>query len=77
MVSGRSRTDRGRERDIRRDTIWRGIVIVTHNIAQARRIADDAAFFSEGRLVEYGKAETLFTAPEKEETRSFLTGVCG
>ncbi len=53
------------------------IVIVTHNIAQARRIADDAAFFSEGRLVEYGKAETLFTAPEKEETRSFLTGVCG
>ena len=53
------------------------IVIVTHNISQARRIADDAAFFSEGRLVEYGKAETLFTAPEKEETRSFLTGVCG
>ena len=53
------------------------IVIVTHNISQARRIADDAAFFSEGRLVEYGKAETLFTAPEKEETRSFLTGVFG
>ena len=53
------------------------IVIVTHNISQARRIADDAAIFSEGRLVEYGKAETLFTAPEKEETRSFLTGVCG
>lgn len=53
------------------------IVIVTHNIAQARRIADDAAFFSEGRLVEYGEAEALFTHPEKEETRSFLTGSCG
>ena len=53
------------------------IVIVTHNIAQARRIADDAAFFFEGRLVEYGEAGKLFTCPEKEETRSFLAGVCG
>lgn len=53
------------------------IVIVTHNIGPGQADRRRRGFFSEGRLVEYGKAETLFTAPEKEETRSFLTGVCG
>ncbi len=41
------------------------IVIVTHNIAQAKRIADDAAFVFEGRLVEYGEAGKLFEHPQK------------
>lgn len=53
------------------------IVIVTHNIAQARRIADDAAFIFEGRLVEYGEAGELFENPKEEETRSFLNGIYG
>lgn len=53
------------------------IVIVTHNIAQARRIADDAAFIFEGRLVEYGEARELFENPKEEETRSFLNGIYG
>jgi len=53
------------------------IVIVTHNIAQARRIADDAAFIFEGRLVEYGEAAGLFKEPKEEETRSFLDGIYG
>ncbi len=53
------------------------IVIVTHNIAQAKRIADDAAFVFEGRLVEYGEAGKLFEHPQKEETKSFLEGIYG
>lgn len=53
------------------------IVIVTHNIAQAKRIADDAAFFYEGNLVEQGEAKALFEDPKEEETRSFLSGIYG
>ena len=53
------------------------IVIVTHNIAQATRIADDAAFVFEGRLVEYGEARELFEHPQEEETKSFLEGIYG
>ena len=53
------------------------IVIVTHNLAQARRISDRTAFLYEGRLVEYGDTEKLFSDPEKEETRSFLMGNFG
>ena len=51
------------------------IVIVTHNIAQARRISDTVAFLLEGRLVETGPQ--VFTAPQREETRAFLEGVYG
>lgn len=53
------------------------IVIVTHNIAQAKRIADDAAFVFEGRLVEHGEAKKLFEHPQEEETKSFLAGIYG
>ena len=53
------------------------IVIVTHNIAQAKRIADDAAFFYEGRLVECGNAKELFENPKEAETKSFLSGIYG
>lgn len=48
------------------------IVIVTHNIAQAKRISDYVAFMNEGRLVESGDAKTLFTEPKEEETKEFL-----
>lgn len=53
------------------------IVIVTHNIAQARRIADDVAFFSEGRLIEYGLAGQIFEHPKEAATKAFLGGVFG
>lgn len=53
------------------------IVIVTHNIAQAKRIADDAAFFYEGHLVEHGTAKELFENPLEKETKSFLSGIYG
>ena len=50
------------------------IVIVTHNLAQAKRIADDVAFFQNGRLVETKDAETFWEKPECEETKEFLKG---
>ena len=50
------------------------IVIVTHNLAQAKRIADDVAFFQNGRLVETKDAETFWEKPECEETEEFLKG---
>ena len=53
------------------------IVLVTHNIAQARRIADYAAFFNGGRLVEAGEKAALFAHPQQEETAAFLCGVYG
>lgn len=53
------------------------IVLVTHNIAQARRIADCAAFFNSGKLVEAGEKDVLFCNPVHDETRAFLAGVTG
>lgn len=53
------------------------IIIVTHNIAQARRIADYAAFFNDGRLVEFTPAQELFERPAEEATRRFLAGAFG
>ncbi len=53
------------------------IVLVTHNIAQARRLADRVAFLYNGELIEYNEKEAFFDAPQKEETRDFLGGVCG
>ena len=53
------------------------IVIVTHNLAQAHRIADRTAFLYQGHLVEEGDTETLFTNAKEEATRDFLAGVFG
>jgi phosphate transport system ATP-binding protein len=51
------------------------ILIVTHNIQQAARIADYIAFFYLGELVEFGKAEEILTSPKKKLTNDYLTGV--
>lgn len=53
------------------------IIIVTHNIAQARRIADYAMFLNGGRMVEMASAERLFEDPEEAQTRDFLAGAFG
>lgn len=50
------------------------IVIVTHNLAQAKRVADDVAFFQDGRLVEAKEANEFWENPEQEETKEFLQG---
>lgn len=53
------------------------IVIVTHNMQQAARISDLTAFFFQGRLVEMGQTDTLFTRPRLKETEDYITGRFG
>jgi polar amino acid transport system ATP-binding protein len=48
------------------------MVIVTHEMGFARDVADRVCFLDEGRIVEEGKPEKLFTRPEHERTRQFL-----
>ena len=50
------------------------IVIVTHNMQQASRIADNTAFFLLGELVEYNDTETLFSVPSDQRTEDYITG---
>jgi phosphate transport system ATP-binding protein len=53
------------------------IVIVTHNLHQAARIADETAFFYLGALVEFGRSEDIFTRPRNERTEAYVTGRFG
>lgn len=48
------------------------LVLVTHSLQQARRIANEVLFFHEGKLLEQGIAEQMLTSPEKDETKRFL-----
>jgi phosphate transport system ATP-binding protein len=53
------------------------IIIVTHNMAQAARVSDEAGFMLLGRLVEFGETSRLFTAPAQKETEEYITGRYG
>jgi phosphate transport system ATP-binding protein len=53
------------------------VVIVTHNLAQARRIADQTIFLNAGRLVETGATEQLFEHPAQDETARYVNGRFG
>jgi phosphate transport system ATP-binding protein len=53
------------------------IIIVTHNMQQAARVSDWAAFMYEGVLVEFGPTEKLFTKPDRKETEDYITGRFG
>jgi phosphate transport system ATP-binding protein len=53
------------------------IVIVTHNMQQAGRVADSTAFMLSGELVEHGPTETIFTAPSDERTEQYVSGRFG
>ena len=48
------------------------LILVTHSLQQARRIADEALYFRKGQLLETGPKETILYAPKREETRKFL-----
>ncbi len=50
------------------------VVIVTHNVFQARRIADEVIFLDRGRVIEIGPAEKIFTSPDHEKTRLYVEG---
>ncbi len=53
------------------------VVVVTHSMMQARRIADRVAYFHMGRLLEIGTKDQIFNAPREEETRRFIEGAVG
>ncbi len=53
------------------------IVIVTHNMQQASRVSDTTAFFYEGKLVETGSTDVLFTTPKERRTEDYVTGRFG
>ena len=53
------------------------VVIVTHNLQQATRIADQTAFFLLGHLIETGPTEQIFAHPQHKETEDYITGRFG
>jgi phosphate transport system ATP-binding protein len=53
------------------------IVIVTHNMQQAARVADRTAFLLDGRLVEVGATQEIFTTPSDPRTEEYVTGKFG
>jgi phosphate transport system ATP-binding protein len=53
------------------------IVIVTHNMQQAARVADRTAFMLDGRLVEVGPTQEIFTKPTDPRTEEYVTGKFG
>jgi phosphate transport system ATP-binding protein len=53
------------------------IVIVTHNMQQAARVADRTAFMLDGRLVEVGATQEIFTNPTDSRTEEYVTGKFG
>lgn len=53
------------------------IVIVTHNMQQARRVSDYTAFMYQGELVEFGPTDVVFETPSLELTRDYVSGRFG
>ncbi|MFV0576690.1 MAG: phosphate ABC transporter ATP-binding protein PstB [Vibrio sp.] len=53
------------------------IVIVTHNMQQAKRISDNTAFMHLGKLVEFGETEQIFNAPKQTMTEEYISGEFG
>jgi phosphate transport system ATP-binding protein len=53
------------------------IVIVTHNLQQAYRVADFVGFMYLGELVEYGSSQTIFGAPRERRTKEYVSGAFG
>jgi phosphate transport system ATP-binding protein len=53
------------------------VIIVTHNLQQAARVADYTAFLYLGELIEYGPTNSIFTAPKMKKTEEYIRGVFG
>ena len=53
------------------------VIIAPHNTQQAGRIADMVAFFLQGRLIEYGPVEDIYTRPKDNRTQDYITGKFG
>jgi len=59
---------------VRRLTPGITVIIVTHNLEQARRLSDNTIFFYQGRLVETGPTREMFERPQRPETARYLGG---
>jgi phosphate transport system ATP-binding protein len=53
------------------------IAIVTHSMQQAARVSSYTAFMYLGELIEFGKTQSMFTAPENRQTQDYITGRFG
>ena len=53
------------------------LIVVTHNLGQARRISNETMFFYQGALVEHGPTEDLFERPHHPDTERYVTGRMG
>ncbi len=53
------------------------IVIVTHNMQQAARVADNTGFFLLGKLIEFNRTDVIFKTPARKETEDYITGRFG
>ena len=53
------------------------VVVVTHNMQQATRVADNTAFFYLGELIEGGSTKQIFSMPREQRTKEYLTGRFG
>ena len=49
------------------------VLIVTHNLSQAKRLADYVVYMEKGQIIERRTAEDLFSHPEREETKTYLS----
>jgi tungstate transport system ATP-binding protein len=50
------------------------IVVVTHDVGQARRLGQDVVFLHHGRVIEHRPAQSFFSGPQSEAARAFLAG---
>ncbi len=53
------------------------IVIVTHNMQQARRVSDNTAYLYLGKLIEHGTTKDIFEAPKYQSTERYVAGMFG
>ena len=53
------------------------VVIVTHNMQQAARVAETTAFFFQGKMIEVGATHNLFSQPDNKQTEDYITGRFG
>ena len=65
------------ERLLRTMTPALTLIVVTHNLGQARRLSDSTMFFFNGRLVEHGDTEQVFSEPREADTARYVNGLMG
>ncbi len=53
------------------------LIVVTHNLGQARRISDQTMFFFDGQLVEHGSTSQVFQSPREADTERYVQGLMG